>query len=302
MSDEKNKNYKTEWTFSFEKLGDQINEFVQSMGMQGEEAIKHDTFSAPLEEATSASVRLDLSVGETNIHTLSDSANLIEADLTYVGEVKFVVSGETDKNVSLSQVRTPAEWFRGMFGWIGSGRKLKWDVGLSPKVPMKLHIQGGVGDNRFDLQDLQVVNLTMAGGTGEMHAMLPKQATPYPAVVSGGVGEFDLTVPEDTEVELRLSAGTGEINLTYGAGASGSAHINGGIGACNVTLPEGAAVRIEAKTGIGGVSVHGHRLSKVRGGDDFISSQGVWETPGFEDAEKQIMIRFDGGIGGLNVR
>ena len=57
MDENKEKNYKVEWSFSFEKLGDQIGDFFKSMGAEGSEEIKHEHFSEPLGAATSARAR-----------------------------------------------------------------------------------------------------------------------------------------------------------------------------------------------------------------------------------------------------
>src|SRR4051794_19494166 len=111
MDENKEKNYKVEWAFSFEKLGDQIGDFFKSVSTEGKEEIKHAQFSEPLGAATSARVRIDFSVGESTIKPLNTSDNLLEADLTYVGDVELKASGETEKVVHLSQAAGAAEWF-----------------------------------------------------------------------------------------------------------------------------------------------------------------------------------------------
>ena len=106
------KQYKTEWSFSFEKLGDQIGDFFRSVGAPEDVEVKTDTFSDVVGTATSARVRLDLSAGETNIYMLEGSDKLIDAEITYIGAMRFVTNNEAEKVVSLSQVTTPGEWFR----------------------------------------------------------------------------------------------------------------------------------------------------------------------------------------------
>ncbi|MBL8131388.1 MAG: hypothetical protein JNL42_05990 [Anaerolineae bacterium] len=302
MTEEKNKTYKTEWSFSFEKMGDQIGEFVQSLGIQGDQAVKEEIYTSPVDGAESADIRLDLSVGEHSVKALpAESTNLIEADLTYVGDLNFVVKGEAARSVSLSQANTPADWFRNFFGWIGSGRKLRWDVSLSPNVPTNLEIRGGVGESKLDLAQLKVTGLSISLGTGEMKATLPAKQQ-YAVQINGGLGEFDVTIPDETEVDLTIRAGTGETTVRFGANGNSTARIHGGIGECSLVMPQGAAIRVEARTGIGGVNIHGHHLQKVRGGEEFIRAQGVWETPDYETAEKRITVRFEGGVGELNIR
>ncbi|MBK8020542.1 MAG: hypothetical protein IPK19_03700 [Chloroflexi bacterium] len=299
---EKNKQYQTEWSFSFEKMGDQINEFVQSLGIQGEQAIKQQVFAAPLDSAETADVRLDLSVGQHLVSTLpADSTDLIEADCTYVCEINFVVSGKEARTVQLNQDSSVADWFRSMFGWIGSGRKLKWDVKLSPNVLTNLVLRGGVGESKIDLSALKVSGLQISLGTGEMKAVLPARQQ-YAVQISGGIGQFEVTIPDETDADLKMSAGTGETIVRFGANCNATAQISGGIGECRLYMPKGAAIRVEARTGVGGVSIHGVPLQKVRGGEEFVRTQGVWETSDYETAEKRITVRFEGGVGELVIR
>lgn len=298
MDENKEKRYVTEWSFSFDKLNEQISEFAKSIGVKGEEEVKSEHYETPVENATSAQVRLDLSVGKTTIRPLTDSANLLEADLTYVGEINFTSSGDTEKVVNLSQVSGPGAWFRGFFGWIGSGQKLSWDVGLTTRLPLDLEIHNGVGQCRFDLGSLQVRTLRVAGGAGEITTALP--AGTYTATIESGVGQTNISVPPGAAVDIRIGAGTGEVNLNIAEGADVTAAIKGGVGAVNVRLPQTAGARVEYTAGIGGAHV-APWLTRIKGGDGWNQS-GVWQSPDYDTAEQKVYIRFEGGVGGLNIR
>jgi hypothetical protein len=215
-----------------------------------------------------------------------------------VGDVNFTATGDTEKIVNLSQVSGPSEWFRGFFGWIGSGQKLSWDVGLTTRVPLDLEIHNGVGQCRFDLGALQVTTLRVTGGAGEITAALP--AGTYTASIDSGVGETNLSVPTGATVDMRIGAGTGEINLDIAEGADVTANIRGGVGAVNVRLPQNAGARVEYTSGIGGAHISS-RLSRIKGGEGWNQS-GVWQSPDYDTAERKVYIRFEGGVGGLNVR
>jgi hypothetical protein len=300
MDEDKQKNYKVEWSFSFEKLGDQIGDFFKSVGAEGSEEIKHGEFSEPLGGASSARVRVDFSVGEATITTLKNSDNLLEADLTYVGDVELKSSGDKEKVVFLSQAAGAAEWFRGALGWFGSGQRLRWDVELTPVIPLNLDLHSGAGRSNFDLSDLQLTALNIASGAGELVVSLP--VGQYNTRVGGGVGRTSINVPAGANLDLIVSSGAGEVNLDIGEGAALNARISGGVGATNVSVPTGAAVRLEARTGLGSVSA-GAQLKRISGsGNDFWDNGGVWQTPNFESAERKIVIRFDGGVGAITVR
>jgi hypothetical protein len=248
-------------------------------GKTGNPTVKHEHFSAPVDGAESARVKLNLAVGEHHVTAATTPDTLIDADLTYVGEVAFTVSGERDKVVSLSQ--SPAftvEWLNPA-NWFNNNRKLRWDVGLSPNVPIDLDVHGGVGEARLDLSNLSLTHVE----------------------VGGGVGEIDLTLPGKGDYDGYLKIGVGEFRITVPSGASADLRIKGGVGECTVNIPPDAAAQINARTGIGDIHVPS-RMTRVSGGGDGISKSGVWETPDFAGAGRKIVIDFDGGVGELRVR
>lgn len=239
-------------------------------------------FSAPVDEATSADVEIHLSVGEAKVNPLASADTLIEADLTYVGDIQFDVSGTAMRTVRLRQTSdsnwtwlNPATWFNG-------SDRYDWNIGLNPDVPMRLNIHGGMGTARLNLRDLQVTDLRLHGGVGEVHAVLPASDTGYQARVEGGMGETRLEVPAHTSTMLE---------------------IRGGVGQVDVDIDSRTEVRVQAKGGIGSVSVPS-RLTRISGGGgDFeLGDSGIWETAGFEQAEHRVVINYEGGVGELRIR
>jgi hypothetical protein len=301
MTGEKLKNRQVEWSFSFDKLADDIGDFFKSKGISGEEQIKTAHFSDPVGSATSAHVSLHLAVGETTIKPVADPANLFEADLTYVGDVEFAVTGDTERSITLAQVNAGGEWFRNLFGWIGSGQKLRWDIGLSSAVPMDLDIHGGVGRCEFDLTEIRPRSIRVAGGTGEITMALPNSTEPYSATINAGVGRSSLSIPGDTTVKLSARMGTGELNVSIGDNANVTARISGGVGATNLVLPANAAVRIEAKAGLGDINIPAS-IPRISGGGEMWDRGGIYQTPDYDTAPNRITIYFEAGIGALNVQ
>lgn len=296
---EEKKKRTTEWSFSFDKLGENISEFVKSVGVKGEEEIKTAEFSEPLGAAQRARVRLEPAVGRTTINTLSND-NLIEAELRYVGEVKFEVSGaDDDKFISLSQVNGASEWFRNVFGWIGTGQKLYWNIGLSTRIPMDLEVRTGVGKSELNLSGLQTTSLRVRGGAGESTIILPAPSARYHAQIDTGVGETNLVIAAGALVDLDFSLGTGEVNMEIGANADVVATVRGGVGAFNLTIPADAAVRIEAQQGVGAINIPAH-IIRTSGGGSWNRS-GTFQTDDFETAARKITLRYQGGVGAFNV-
>jgi hypothetical protein len=304
MSDEQQqKQYKTEWSFSFEKLGDQIADFFKSLGSPDEVVVKTETFSEVVGGAQSARVRLDLSAGETNVYMLNDSDKLLDAEITYIGEMKFAVGGDVEKVVSLSQSASPGEWFRHALSWLGSRKEnnLRWQVGLTPNIPLELDVHGGVGECNFSLAALKPGRVALNGGTGEISVTLPSSPDLYTATVNGGVGELNVMIPAGATVNLSVRAGTGAINLDIGVGAAADISVNGGVGEVDIRVPADAGVRIEGKAGIGDINVPSN-YARLSGSDEFMGKSGVWQSSTYGAAERRINVKYNGGVGALVVK
>lgn len=298
MSDEE-KRYEREWSFSFDKLNDQISDFVRSFGVSGEASLQTDIFSEPIGPAQRAQCRFDLPVGETKITSITGD-NLIEAELTHLGDVRFAVSGETEKMVSLGQNTDAADWVRNLFGWIGAQGKLNWSIGLTNSIPLDLDIHSGVGNSTFDLRGLDLTKANVYGGAGDIDLTLPVGT--FPVQLSGGIGKFVVNVPAGATIDLSLRAGTGTVELNVGANATVTARIKGGVGDVTVNLPAASPVQVDARMGLGDVNLP-DRLVRVSGDSDtIIGKSGVWQTPDYEANEQRIMLDFDGGVGGLLVQ
>jgi hypothetical protein len=247
-----------------------------SIGLAGDWEVKTFEESALIGGADSARVELDLSVGYTTVAALSDSANLIEAELTHVGEARLEVSGEREKSVRLYQTDTHVGWPINLFDWFISEDELRWEVGLSPNIPIELEVNGGVGDARLDLRGMELMALSIDGGVGRIDLTLPAGGALYDARANVGVGSLDIEVPRGAEVNLR---------------------IKGGVGGVTIDVPDDGAVRLEAEGGLGGVDVPS-RFDRVSGS----GNTGTWETSNFAEAEHRITIDFEGGVGGFTVR
>lgn len=248
-----------------------------SLGFTPSTDVVTENFSAPLASATSAEVDLELSVGQTTVTALQDSPNLIEAEVRHVGEVRLTVEGETQKHVRLEQV---SKSFGMHLNWPGSDA-LRWDVGLSDAIPLDLTVDGSVGTADLDLSHLQLAGLDVNVGVGDVVLVLPAMASNYEVSIDGGVGDGEIRISE---------------------GAAMRMDVQGGVGDIVIDVPDDASVRLEAQTDVGDVHVPAGYLRVGSGGEQFIGEDGVWETDGFAQAERQITIYFDGGVGDLTLR
>jgi hypothetical protein len=221
---------------------------------------------------------LNFSVGPALIEALEGSNDLFRAEVTHLGEVEFNSSGTSRKTIQLDtrELSFNSSWFDFI-----DERELKWDVAISPEIPVELDINGGVGEARLDLSELELTGLDIDVGVGKVSIYLPATSEGYNAKIAGSVGETYIDISEGADVHLDIDGGVGEVTIK---------------------LPDDAAVRLDASIGVGRVQVPSY-FRQVSGGDsDFVGEDGVWETAGFDSADRQIIINFDGGVGGLILR
>lgn len=288
MSEQENKEKRKEapgeieWSFDFGKLGESIKGMANSLA--GDEEIQESTFSADKAGVETARVKVEFSAGRNFLSALdAGSDNLVEAKLKHVGEIKFSEEGDSTKTVHIKQkskIKDIATPLKQGLRLVANSNAIEWQIQLSPDVPLSLEVNGGVGPTKVDMTGLNVRNLKFDAGVGQFTLILPEQDGEIDLDVNTGVGETKLYVPENTNANLDIDAGVGSVD---------------------VTIPPNAAVQIRATNGLGTVQVP-KSLRRISKKGDFIEQGGVWQSEGFDLAERRIVIRYDGGIGSFHVR
>ncbi len=267
---------KVEWSFDFENMGDQFRRFFSDV-MGDEVEVKSAELFAPLADAASARIEVDFSVGKASLTALAaDSDKLFEAQINYIGEYEFDISGGDERVVSLRQ---KGGLPRGIGRIIGDNQELNWDIALALGIPYQLSMKGGIGETDIDLSNLLVDAVKLETGVGKVALTLPAQEKAFAASIDGGVGKTDVLIP---------------------AGSGGKLDVNGGVGEVTVTVASDAAVRLMADAGIAKVNLP-KSFNRVKGGEHFVGISGVWESANFAEAETQIVIDFDGGVGSFSL-
>lgn len=274
MSKEKRK---VEWSFDFESMGDRVSQFFSDM-IGDDVEVKTANLAAPRNGVESASVAIDFSVGRASLNVLTPrSDNLFEAEINYVGEYEFEVTGGAQRSIKLRQ---KGQFPKGIGRIIHNNKDLHWDIALAQDIPYQLSVKGGVGETNIDLSHLLVDGIRLETGIGKIALTLPTQEAPIAAKVSGGVGKTDIAIPDS---------------------ACGKLDIDGGVGEVIVTLSPRAAVQLKASAGLGKVDLP-EALAQVKGAGHALGVDGIWETANFKSADKRIIIDFDGGIGSFQLQ
>jgi hypothetical protein len=252
-----------------------------SLGLTPPEAeLITERFTERIGNATSARVNLDLDIGKTTLDALSDQNTLIDAEITYVGEINFDVQGDKQKTISISHRASQFDFGDWFWTTDTDPKRTWWDISLTPEIPLTLNIDGSIGQSIIDLSELQIEDLEVDGDVGDFQIILPAMEKTYDVDINGGVGAFEIVVERGAAV-----------NLT----------IDGDVGEFIVDVPADAAVRLDADIDIGNINVPSNFV-RLSGGDDIVGESGIWETAGFDDANVKIVIVFKGGVGDLTVR
>lgn len=237
----------------------------ENLQLNGAPVVKTETFQSNMGETKLAQFDLNLSIQPATIHRLENSSKLIEAEIGHTGEIDFTVTGGNEKQIKLEPIGLET-WF----SWVLPEElttDLIWDIGLSSKVPWDLSIKASTAPVVLDLSGVQLDRLHYAGSTGKSSIVLPVSSDGYEAQMDASTGETRIVLPSNSNVILRLDGSTGQITLDASADAF---------------------IQIKVLDGGTGDLIHPERIMKVSGAAD--RDEGTYETPGFKEAEHQLII------------
>ena len=242
-------------------------------------AVKTEEVSYPVGDATSAVVNIDLDRYPVTISALSDSNNLIEGVVAYQDELVFesnIEDGRAFVNLDTqNNLGNPFFWFDPQ-SWFSSDAGSEWQIGLSPRVPLDLEIDGGSGSARLELGDLSVASLRLDGGSGSTELSLP-------------AGDYNLD----------YDGGSGSASISFAEGAQPEITVDGGSGSMVFNLPPQAAARFVIESAGSGNFDAGGGLQLMRGEED---EEGTWETNNLDGEQGFITVYLDMGSGSVRVR
>ena len=180
---------------------------LDRLGGSGEWRIEQVEY--PLNGMASASVRIDWSVVPGRLSSLSDSPNLIEGDISYRGNLVFDVEPHGERVEVELDSEPSGLWPLSPSAFpLGEQPERRWDVRLSPEVPLELSLDVGAADCYFDLTGMEVTDLTIDGGSGRMELLLPATGS-FDANIDGGSGTMGITLPDQIGAQLDLDSGSG---------------------------------------------------------------------------------------------
>jgi hypothetical protein len=229
-------------------------------------------FQEPVGSTESVNVTLSLTSYPTEVHTLGDSNDLVNAVIDSYGKVDFRVSGDKTKSITLRQTESNFNFFT--FNW---GENMRWNVGLNAKVPTNLYVDAASGSTTLDLKNLNLTGLKVDAASGSSTIALPETKEKYKAAFEGASGSMKVEVP-CSPVEIRLD------------GASGSMYLD---------VPHKCPLRVDVRdTGSGSIHLP-DGLTQTQRGDN--NEEGVWESENAgSDPTIQVII-INAGSGSIRI-
>jgi len=240
-------------------------------GNQGDVQTREISF--PATDLQGAKVELDFGTAGAHVGALEDSPSLIEGEVSYIGDLTFDTSTSGSQASVFLRENNAGLWWLNPGNW-GTYDLGKWQLGLSPRVPLDLRLNAGAGSVDLDLSELTLQALNFDGGAGSTEMTLPD-------------GDYDATV----------DAGAGSATVNLGENGRQQIEIDGGVGSININLPSNREVRVTVDSGVGSFNLNGRQFDHVSGDDN----DGVWETNGYQNAADPLDLIIDVGVGSVNI-
>ncbi|MEK6220787.1 MAG: DUF4097 domain-containing protein [Chloroflexota bacterium] len=263
-------------------------------------ALITEDFKEPLDNAQKAVVHLDIDRGGLTVAPLDLSTrNIIEVTATHDQIATLTSTGREDKDI-LFELDVHKDLinffdFEDLFNQV----QIETDVQLNPTIPLDLLIELGAGSADLDLSALTLTNLDAGTGSGKLTVKLPSGE--FPIDLGAGSGSLTISASANSLLNLDAGVGSGQITLNLAEGVQGEVEVDSGSGRIMINVPAGIGLQITGSTGSGSVQVPSNFI-RTQGSDEIgPSKSGTWESPGFDDAEFQVHVRFSVGSGSIFV-
>jgi len=220
-----------------------------------------------IEEASGieeARLEVVMEAGEIRMSALNDSANLFEADLTWIGDLEYSRIDDTEHIYRIAHSnrhQNPLEQFFSFMDVAGNweSEPVIWDIELNDSRSLDLDVRNSAGVIDLDLRTINLSNLFVRGSAGEVTLSLPEPAQSYTVEVVNNVGATQITLPPNANVEIIAGIDAGTIAVSP------------------------ALVRVEYDE------------------NNEVGESGIWRSAGFDAESPTITINYTGGIGELSI-
>jgi len=240
--------------------------------------VTNEQISYSAEGVETADIFLNLGAQSTTLSSLEDSDNLIEADVSYAGDLVFETSTANGQATVVLDTKATSDWqyWFNPTHWFDSEEMRRWQIDLAEDIPLNLDLELGSGSARLEFEGLTLSALTVEGGSGHVDMTLP--GGDYDMFYDSGSGSVTIILPNNGRHQFLVESGSGSVGFV---------------------LPETMeAVIIVEDKGSGGLRIDKALFTLIEGDDD---GEGVWVTSGYEDARNRLELILDTGSGSVSI-
>ncbi len=205
--------------------------------------LQTETRSVELDKSEFVTVEVRMGAGELSVR--GGSPKLMDGEFSFR---RLAMRPEVHYDASDFRGRLRVEEPSGVHT---GNTRYRWDLRLNDDKPLDLSVDFGAGEGRLDLGSLNLRNVEIHMGVGELR--LDLRGTPkkdYTVSLRGGVGEVTVYLPEGVGVVADAQGGIGGITAR-GLEKRGGEYVNEAYGRAKTT------VRLDIRGGIGAINLIG---------------------------------------------
>ena len=170
-----------------------------------------ETVLEALRDADRGHVVIRFGVGNLAIGSLADPPNFVEGKIEY-GRYSLQAEKSFDVSNGRASFSLQAHSQSIPFWMPGENIGDNWKIEFTPRIPIELNIDAGVGKVEMDLSDLKVTTLNLKTGVGETVITFPAAAGLTRASIQAGVGQVTVQIPDGVGTRIRVSKGLGSVH------------------------------------------------------------------------------------------
>lgn len=204
---------------------------------------KHETKEIDLNGAEK--VTTEINTGVVKLNVSGDSNKLMKAEFIYnVPEWKPNVNYSVNGKVGNLLLQQPSNNKNN-----ANNVKNDWNISLNNDIPMSLNIILGVGSSILDLSKLNIKDLHVKMGVGDVNLNLCGNYKSSVTVnIEGGVGNATISLPKNIGVCIEAENGVGKIN-SNGFSINGNKYTNEAYGKSQVSI------NLRVASGVGNINL-----------------------------------------------
>jgi hypothetical protein len=212
-------------------------------GCQMDVSGNEESFEVQVDKDHAKELEVELNIGAGELNVESGGKEWVEGTIDYnhkklEPEISYKVKG--DAGVAVIE-----QGEKGLLDKINIGEiDNHWNLRLNDEIPMDLVINSGASETMLDLKGLELQNLEVNAGVGDISIDLSGDwQESFDATLDMGVGKSTIILPSDVGVKIEASKGIGKSNLVGFISQGDGVYVNDAY--------EDADVIINLKTNLG---------------------------------------------------